>query len=105
MSALPPKADIGTQPRDVCFVPKADKVHRSKITLLDHLVSGDEQSLRHRDAERLRSLEINHQVEFRRLLDWEIGWLSAFQNLVYERSGVPIQLRKVRPITRKSTNL
>src|SRR5215472_8744371 len=25
MSALPPKADIGTQPRDVRFVPKADK--------------------------------------------------------------------------------
>ena len=24
MSALPPKADIGTQPCDVCFVPKAD---------------------------------------------------------------------------------
>jgi hypothetical protein len=24
MSALPPKADIGTQPRNVCSVPKAD---------------------------------------------------------------------------------
>src|SRR5262249_42449999 len=24
MSALPPKADIGTQSRNVCFVPKAD---------------------------------------------------------------------------------
>jgi hypothetical protein len=24
MSALPPIADIGTQPSDVCFVPKAD---------------------------------------------------------------------------------
>jgi hypothetical protein len=24
MSALPPKADIGTKPRDVRFVPKAD---------------------------------------------------------------------------------
>ena len=24
MSALPPKADIGIQPRNVCFVPKAD---------------------------------------------------------------------------------
>jgi hypothetical protein len=24
MSALPPKADIGTQQRDVCFVPEAD---------------------------------------------------------------------------------
>jgi len=27
MSALPPKADIGTQPRDVRFVPKADIAH------------------------------------------------------------------------------
>jgi len=29
MSAVPPKTDIGTQSRDVRFVPKADKVHRS----------------------------------------------------------------------------
>jgi len=29
MSALPPKADIQRR-RDVCFVPKADKVQRSK---------------------------------------------------------------------------
>jgi hypothetical protein len=28
MSALPPKADIGTQSRDVRFVPKADIVTR-----------------------------------------------------------------------------
>ena len=31
MSALPPKADIGTQSWNVRFVPKADKVHCSKI--------------------------------------------------------------------------
>ena len=30
MSALPPKADIGTQPRNVCFVPKADIMQCSK---------------------------------------------------------------------------
>ena len=29
MSALPPKADIGTQPPDVRFVPKADVNHES----------------------------------------------------------------------------
>jgi hypothetical protein len=29
MSALPPKADIGTQPRNVRFVPKADILRRS----------------------------------------------------------------------------
>ena len=38
MSALPPKADIGTQSRNVRFVPKADKVQRSKQRLFDHLV-------------------------------------------------------------------
>ena len=30
MSALPPKADIGTQSRNVCFVPKADIPHCSE---------------------------------------------------------------------------
>jgi hypothetical protein len=30
MSALPPKADIGTQSRNVRFVPKADLSKRSK---------------------------------------------------------------------------
>ena len=35
MSALPPKADIGTQPRDVRFVPKADIMRCSK-TLFDY---------------------------------------------------------------------
>jgi hypothetical protein len=30
MSALPPKADIETQPRNVCFVPKADILCSSK---------------------------------------------------------------------------
>jgi len=28
---LPPKADIGTQPRDVRFVPKADILRRSNL--------------------------------------------------------------------------
>ena len=33
MSALPPKADIGTQSRNVRFVPKADIA-----LLIDHLI-------------------------------------------------------------------
>src|SRR5262249_30980189 len=47
MSALPPKADIGTQPRNVCFVPKADfatslfdyLVRHSTLTLNDDKIS------------------------------------------------------------------
>jgi hypothetical protein len=34
MSALPPKADIGTQPRNARFVPKADILRRSKNSAL-----------------------------------------------------------------------
>jgi hypothetical protein len=38
MSALPPKADIGTQSRDVRFVPKADSCTAEKGLLFDHLI-------------------------------------------------------------------
>jgi len=38
MSALPPKADIGTQSRNVRFVPKAEI-----CSLFDHLIGGDQQ--------------------------------------------------------------
>jgi hypothetical protein len=37
MSALPPKADIGTHSRDVCFVPKADI---GRLKMLDQANSG-----------------------------------------------------------------
>ena len=38
MSAIPPKADIGTQPHNVRFVPIADQVHRSKTVSFDLFV-------------------------------------------------------------------
>jgi hypothetical protein len=50
MSALPPKADIGTQPCDVRFVPKADIP-----TSLDHLVRPREQRRRHGEVKRFCS--------------------------------------------------
>jgi hypothetical protein len=49
MSALPLKADIGTQSRDVRFVPKTD-ISRS----FDQLVGAGEQRSRNRKAKRLR---------------------------------------------------
>src|SRR5262249_55536869 len=83
MSALPPKADIGTQSRNVRFVPKADIMRRSKSPLLDHLVSGDEESLRHRDAECLGCFEIDSQQIFHRHLHRKIRWLCASQDIVH----------------------
>ena len=89
MSALPPKADIGTQSRNVRFVPKADKVRRSKMALFDHLVGADEQRRRHGDPERFSRLKIDNYVEFGRPLNWKFARLRTLQNLVNE-SGCPI---------------
>jgi hypothetical protein len=43
MSALPPKADIGTQSRNVRFVPLADLCSAANGSLFDHLVGAGEQ--------------------------------------------------------------
>jgi hypothetical protein len=55
--------------------------------LLDHLVRPEQQRLRNREAERLRGLEIDHQLELRRLLDGEIGGLGALKDLVHVGGG------------------
>ena len=62
----------------------------AKITLLDHLVSGDEQSLRHRDAERLGRFEVDEQFDFRELLDWQVCRPLSFQNATSVDAGQAI---------------
>jgi hypothetical protein len=59
MSALPPKADIETQSRDVRIVPKADKVQFSnKVPLFDQFVSIVEHRRRKFDAECLGRFQV-----------------------------------------------
>jgi hypothetical protein len=41
MSALPPKADIGTQRWNVRFVPKADITQLARLWLFDHLAGAN----------------------------------------------------------------
>ena len=61
MSDLPPKADVRSATRYVCFGPKADI---SQISF-DHLVGAALHRLRHRNAQRLCGLEIDDQLNFR----------------------------------------
>jgi hypothetical protein len=46
-------------------------------SLFDHLVGGGEHRLRHGQAERLGGLEVDHQLEARRLFDWEIARIGV----------------------------
>jgi hypothetical protein len=63
--------------------------------LLDHLATGRERCRRHGEAERLGSGDVNDEIEYRRLLDRDIGRLSPAQNSdlrssllsAYERVG------------------
>ena len=99
MSALPPKADMDQHRRDVRFVPIGDKVQRSEMALLfDHLAGFDEQRRRHRQSECLRCLQIDQEIEFARLHNWQVGGLFAFEDAGDIGSGVLVALGDVGPI-------
>src|SRR5215470_10842243 len=54
---------------------------------LDDLVRPPQQRRRDRQAEALRDLEIDGQVELRGVLDGEVGWLGALEDLVNNAGG------------------
>ena len=51
--------------------------------LLDDLVRAHQERLRDREAERLRGLEVDDQLELGRLLDRQVGGLGALEDLVH----------------------
>ena len=75
MSALRPKADIQSSGWDVRFVPKANSCSAAKSLLFDHVVGAAEQRLGNCKAEHLGGLEINDHLDFRGLLNWQVGGL------------------------------
>src|SRR5215470_15785202 len=66
--------------------------------LLDHLVGAGEHAGRHLDAQRLRGLEIDHQLVLRWGLHRKVGRLLALENAVDVARGVPVLVEKVGSI-------
>ena len=60
--------------------------------LFDHLVGKLLNLQRHIQAKRLCRLEVYHQFEFDRLLDWQIGGHGSVENLIEVDRGPPIEI-------------
>src|SRR5215467_1892119 len=69
---------------------------------LNHPVCLHEQVRRNFQFQCSGGLEVDHQLEFRRLFDWQIGWLGAFENFVHERCRAAIQVVKLCTVEHKS---
>src|ERR1035437_4251760 len=71
---------------------------RHRAASFDHLVGASEQRRRHGEAERPGSLEIDHQLVFGRLLDWEFPRLGSLENTISVNCCLAILIGKVYAI-------
>src|SRR5262249_61024759 len=69
------------------------------------LIRPQQQRLRDREAERLRGLEINHQLKLRRLLHWQVTGLRALQDAVDVIRAAPERVSGARGIRHESARL
>src|SRR5262249_4878636 len=93
MSALPPKADMCSAIAHVCFGPKADIAH-----LFDHLVGNVQQTKWHSEPKRFSGLEVDDQIELRRLLDRQVGRFFALEDAAGIDADLVICVGKIRSV-------
>src|SRR6516164_2309741 len=82
MSALPQKRTWISTFVMSALCQKRTHAPQQNLSLFDDLVGAREQCARDGEAKRLRGLKIDHKVKLGRLLDRNVGWLRAAQNLV-----------------------
>ena len=66
--------------------------------LLNNLVRLREHIRRNRQTDLFRRIQINYQLELRRLLDRDIRGFGAFEDLVYVSSSAVIQVTEIRSV-------
>src|SRR5262245_2073900 len=105
LSALPPKA----VPPDLRNTPAASSWRTPPsrpraVSLFDHLVGKREHLVRNIDAERIRGLEVDHQLEFGRLHDRQVGNLFPLQNPAGVDTDLTVGVGKIGSVTNETTS-
>src|SRR5262249_9724877 len=72
---------------------------------LNELVGSQQKRLRDRQAERLRCLEVDDQIELGRLLDRQIGGLGPLEDPINVNRRSSLHLRNIYPIGHEATRL
>src|SRR5262247_4463224 len=69
-----------------------------EILSFDELIRPPQQRLRNGQAKRLRRLDVDHEIELLRQLDWQVRRLRAVQDLPDVNAAAAEGLTHVRPI-------
>src|SRR5439155_7329619 len=90
----------------IALYPKQTFKPRStrSVRLLNQLVRAQQQRLRDRDAERLRGLHVNYQIELGRLQDRQIGRLDAFEDSACIHARLAMHVRKIGSVTHQAAS-
>ena len=78
----------------LCRLPPAADISLPSSSLLDHLVGAQQERFGDCQAERLGSREIEDELEFGGLFDWDIARFRATENLVNQFGRAPEQVRE-----------
>src|SRR5262249_58463528 len=77
---------------------KATKCVATKQALIDHLIGGGKQRLRHTKTERLRGLEVDDKFVLGWCLHRQISRLLAFVDAVCIRRRTPVLIYDIRTV-------
>jgi len=71
---------------------------------LDHIIGAQVERGRECYSKRFGSPKVDHQLEFGRLLDRQVGWFFALENATSINAYKPVSVRKIATVAHHATS-